>query len=68
MENIQGVHIKHLKVAADERGWLMEILRCDDEVFQQFGQVYVTTAYPEWSRHGITIGYRMISSAASKEC
>jgi dTDP-4-dehydrorhamnose 3,5-epimerase len=45
-EKIQGVNIKPLKVAADERGWLMEILRCDDDVFQQFGQVYITTAYP----------------------
>jgi len=43
---IDGVHVKHLKVIPDERGWLMEILRCDDDVFQQFGQVYVTTAYP----------------------
>jgi dTDP-4-dehydrorhamnose 3,5-epimerase len=47
MENmIQGVSIKNLKVIPDERGWLMEILRCDEPFFQQFGQVYVTTAYP----------------------
>jgi dTDP-4-dehydrorhamnose 3,5-epimerase len=43
---IQGVKIKKLKVIPDERGWLMEILRCDDELFQKFGQVYLTTAYP----------------------
>jgi len=42
---IDGVHIKDLKVISDERGWLMEILRCDDEVFTQFGQVYLSTAY-----------------------
>jgi len=42
---IQGVFIKKLKVIKDERGWLMEILRCDDEVFEKFGQVYITTAY-----------------------
>ncbi len=24
----------------------MEILRCDDEMFEKFGQVYMTTAYP----------------------
>lgn len=46
MSNIDGVVIKYLKVVTDERGWLMEILRCDDENFQQFGQVYMTTAYP----------------------
>ncbi len=46
MKNIEGVVIKNLKVIPDERGWLMEILRCDDKRFTQFGQVYVTTAYP----------------------
>ena len=43
---IQGVKIKKLRVIPDERGWLMEILRCDDEIFEKFGQVYLTTAYP----------------------
>jgi len=43
---IDGVNLKDLKVVPDERGWLMEILRCDDEIYQQFGQVYMTTAYP----------------------
>ena len=42
---IDGVNLKDLKVVPDERGWLMEILRCDDEIYQQFGQVYMTTAY-----------------------
>ncbi len=43
---ISGVMIKKLKVIADERGRLMEILRADDEMFTCFGQVYMTTAYP----------------------
>ncbi|MGV8174213.1 MAG: dTDP-4-dehydrorhamnose 3,5-epimerase family protein [Methanothrix sp.] len=43
---IDGVKTKNLKVISDERGWLMEILRCDDEIFHSFGQVYLTTAYP----------------------
>lgn len=43
---IEGVRIKKLKVIPDERGRLMEILRNDDEIFQQFGQVYMTTAKP----------------------
>lgn len=43
---IQGVKVKKLKLLCDERGRLMEILRCDDEIFQRFGQVYFTTAYP----------------------
>jgi len=46
MELIDGVKVKKLKVIADERGWLMEILRVDDDVFEKFGQVYMTTAYP----------------------
>jgi dTDP-4-dehydrorhamnose 3,5-epimerase len=43
---IEGVIIKKLKVIPDERGRLMEILRADDEAFEKFGQVYMTTAYP----------------------
>jgi len=43
---IEGVKLKDLKVIPDERGRLMEILRADDELFQKFGQVYMTTAYP----------------------
>jgi len=43
---IDGVMVKALKVIPDERGRLMEILRCDDEMFQKFGQVYLTTGYP----------------------
>jgi dTDP-4-dehydrorhamnose 3,5-epimerase len=45
-QSIEGVIIKNLRVVPDERGWLMEILRCDDTVFSKFGQVYITTAYP----------------------
>lgn len=43
---IDGVNVKQLKVIPDERGRLMEILRCDDPVFEKFGQLYMTTAYP----------------------
>ena len=43
---IYGVKTKNLKVIPDERGWLMEILRCDENMFEKFGQVYFTTAYP----------------------
>lgn len=54
---IAGVNIKKLKIISDERGWLMEILRCDDIFFNKFGQVYLTTAYPgvvkAWHFHKI---------------
>lgn len=43
---IHGVEVKQLKVIPDERGRLMEILRCDEEIFTRFGQVYMTTTYP----------------------
>ena len=54
---IDGVKIKILKVIPDDRGSLMEILRCDDEIFEKFGQVYMTTVYPgvikAWHYHKI---------------
>ncbi|MDD2672672.1 MAG: dTDP-4-dehydrorhamnose 3,5-epimerase family protein [Syntrophales bacterium] len=43
---IEGVIIKKLRVIPDERGRLMEIMRRDDDFFREFGQVYMTTAYP----------------------
>jgi dTDP-4-dehydrorhamnose 3,5-epimerase len=52
---IKGVKTKNLKVIPDERGRLMEILRKDDSLFLKFGQVYMTTTYPEvvkaWHMH-----------------
>jgi dTDP-4-dehydrorhamnose 3,5-epimerase len=52
---IEGVVTKQLGQFADERGWLIEILRSDWEHFQKFGQVYVTAAYPQvvkaWHMH-----------------
>jgi dTDP-4-dehydrorhamnose 3,5-epimerase len=44
---IQGVKTKRLAVVPDERGWLMEILRNDDQdLFTRFGQVYLSATYP----------------------
>jgi dTDP-4-dehydrorhamnose 3,5-epimerase len=43
---IEGVKTKPLNIIPDERGKLMVILRSDDTLFIQFGQVYMTTAYP----------------------
>ena len=40
---IDGVKIKRLKPIPDERGTLTELLRCDDDVFERFGQCYSTT-------------------------
>jgi len=52
---IDGVKVKKLRIIPDERGRLMEILRRDDDLFQGFGQVYMTTTYPgvvkAWHKH-----------------
>ena len=41
-KDLNGVKIKKLKLLPDDRGFLMEMLRCDDEIFKEFGQVYIT--------------------------
>jgi dTDP-4-dehydrorhamnose 3,5-epimerase len=43
---IDGVRTKQMRVIPDERGYLQEILRVDDELFTKFGQVYVSATYP----------------------
>jgi len=52
---IEGVKTKILKVIPDDRGRVMEILRSDDDFFEKFGQVYMTTTYPgvvkAWHMH-----------------
>jgi len=56
---IKDVRIKQLKVLPDERGRLMETLRCDDDLFIKFGQAYITTAYPGvvkgWHYHKVQV-------------
>jgi dTDP-4-dehydrorhamnose 3,5-epimerase len=52
---IDGVRTKLLRLNADERGSLMEVMRPDWDIFDKFGQAYVTTAYPNvvkgWHYH-----------------
>ena len=54
---IHGVKTKQLRVLPDERGRVMEILRADDDLFLKFGQVYITTTYPQvvkaWHYHKV---------------
>ncbi|MBU1700294.1 MAG: dTDP-4-dehydrorhamnose 3,5-epimerase family protein [Candidatus Eisenbacteria bacterium] len=54
---IDGVITKELKVISDARGYLMEIFRRDDPFFKQFGQAYLSVAYPGrvkgWHYHKI---------------
>lgn len=46
VQPIAGVVTRKLNPIPDERGFLMEVMRSDWDVFERFGQVYVTTAYP----------------------
>jgi len=52
---IQDVIVKKLKLLADDRGFLMEILRSDESMFDRFGQCYVTQVMPRivkgWHYH-----------------
>jgi dTDP-4-dehydrorhamnose 3,5-epimerase len=42
---IEGVKTKNLKVIPDELGWLLEILRCNEDLFEKFRQIYLTTGH-----------------------
>jgi dTDP-4-dehydrorhamnose 3,5-epimerase len=54
---IHGVKIKSLTRHVDDRGYVMEILRRDDELFKQFGQAYISACFPgvvkAWHCHEI---------------
>ena len=54
---IDGVRTKLLRVIPDEGGRIMEVLRVDDDLFSKFGQVYITTTYPQvvkaWHYHKV---------------
>lgn len=67
---IAGVLIKKVRVIADERGYLMEMLRVDDEIFDKFGQVYMTAIYPEvvkgWHYHKVQTDYMACVSGMIK--
>ena len=52
---IEGVVIKDLKIFSDERGKVMHMLRSDDVLFKQFGEVYFSIVNPGavkgWKKH-----------------
>ncbi|MCX7600094.1 MAG: dTDP-4-dehydrorhamnose 3,5-epimerase family protein [Armatimonadetes bacterium] len=43
---IHGVIVKPLRRIVDDRGYVMVILREDDEEFRGFGQAYVSVCFP----------------------
>ena len=58
---IHDVKIKKLRLIPDDRGRLMEIMRADDDMFNGFGQVYLSTTYPgvvkAWHYHKLQEDY-----------
>ncbi len=44
---IEGVAIKPLHKIPDERGAIYHMLRSDDEIFQQFGEIYFSLIHPQ---------------------
>jgi len=63
--NIEGVVVKPLKMIPDERGCIFHMLRNDDTVFEKFGEVYFSSAYPGvvkgWHLHKkMTLNYCVI--------
>jgi dTDP-4-dehydrorhamnose 3,5-epimerase len=67
---IDGVSVKELRLIPDERGYLMEMLRSDDEIFQEFGQVYLSVAYPGvvkgWHYHKVQTDFFTIVKGMMK--
>lgn len=59
---IEGVKIIPLKQIVDERGKVMHMLKCTDEHFEKFGEIYFSTIHPNvikgWHYHKeMTINY-----------
>ncbi len=52
---IEGVQILPLKIIRDERGQVMHMMRCDDIVFKNFGEIYFSVTNPgivkAWKKH-----------------
>ena len=70
MDYISGVKVRKLRLMADERGWLMEMLRSDWEEFERFGQTYVTACYPgvvkAWHYHKLQSDHFVCVSGMAK--
>ena len=59
---IDGVQIIKKKVISDDRGKILHMLRCDDENFVKFGEIYFSYVFPKkikaWHLHKkMTLNY-----------
>ncbi len=66
---IAGVKVVPLERIPDERGVVSHMLRCSDEHFLGFGEIYFSTVYPgavkAWHRHApATLNYACVSGEA----
>tara|TARA_B110000977_G_scaffold192597_2_gene266332 strand:- start:735 stop:1178 length:444 start_codon:yes stop_codon:yes gene_type:complete len=44
-KNIKGIKITPLKIIKDHRGSVMHMIRNDNEVFEEFGEIYFSTIF-----------------------
>lgn len=67
---IDGVKVIPLKRHADDRGYLVEILRDDDPYFERFGQIYVSFLrkgiIKAWHKHEKQTDHFYVVSGTSK--
>ena len=59
---IEGVKVTPLRQILDERGKIMHMMRSDSDVFEQFGEIYISGVYPGaikgWHIHSkMTLNY-----------
>lgn len=70
MKLISGVQVKKLRLIPDERGYLMEMLRCDWPEFESFAQAYVTACYAgvykAWHYHKLQTDHFVCVSGMAK--
>ncbi|MFH1369570.1 MAG: dTDP-4-dehydrorhamnose 3,5-epimerase family protein [Elusimicrobiota bacterium] len=64
--SVDGVVVKPLRRIPDERGCIMHMLRSDDPLFRQFGEIYFAASYPGairgWHYHKkMTLNYVCVS-------
>ena len=63
---INGVIISKRNQIIDERGKIMHMLRCDDPIYDKFGEIYFSCTFPgaikAWHMHKkMTLNYAVIS-------
>ncbi len=55
LQPLDGVVLQELKQLTDSRGAVLHMLRCDSELFSEFGEVYFSEVNPgavkAWKRH-----------------